>query len=90
MHIAGYKWESLNRHGVTAEMVDEVLQESMVSYFAIDDPDDTCEMIVGYTFSERLVEIGLRYLTADSVYIVHAQTVSPQYRKLFEEVWDNG
>jgi hypothetical protein len=51
---------------------------------------DTCEMVVGYTFSEKLIEIGLRYKTADSVYVFHAQTASPKYRKLFEEDWSNG
>lgn len=90
MQIVGYNWDSLNRHGVTAEMIDEVLQGSMVSYFAIDDADDTCEMIVGYTFTERLLEIGLRYISPDSVFVFHSQTVSPDYRKLFEEDWDNG
>lgn len=89
MQIVKYNWESLDRHGITAEMIDEVLQGSMVSYFPIDDPDDTCEMVVGYTFTERLLEIGLRYLSADSVYVFHAQTVSPQYRKMFEEDRDN-
>lgn len=62
----------------------------MVSYFPVDDVNDTCEMIVGYTFGERLLEIGLRYKSADSVYVFHAQTVSPQYRKMFEEDWDDG
>jgi hypothetical protein len=90
MHIDGYNWESLDRHGVNSEMIDEVLQGSMVSYFSIDDADDTCEMLVGYTFGERLLEIGLRYKSADSVYVFHAQTVSPNYRKLFEEDWKNG
>jgi hypothetical protein len=90
MQIVGYNWESLNRHGITPEMVDEVLQGSMVSYFALDDDDDTCEMLVGYTFTEQLLEIGLRYLSTDSVFVFHAQTVSPQYRKKFEEDWDNG
>lgn len=90
MRIAGYNWESLNRHGVTAEMIDEVLQGSMVSYFTIRDPEDTCEMVVGYTFAERLLEIGLRYVSPDSVFVFHSQAVSPEYRKLFEEDWDNG
>ncbi len=90
MKIVGYNWDSLNRHGITAEMIDEVLQGSIVSYFSVDDADDTCEMLVGYTFTERLLEIGLRYLSADSVFVFHAQVVSPQYRKLFEEDWDNG
>jgi hypothetical protein len=90
MKIVGYNWESLTRHGVTAEHIDEVLQGAMVSYFALDDADDTCEMLVGYTFTERLLEIGLRYLTADTVFIFHAQTVSPDFRKRFEEDWDNG
>lgn len=60
MQIVGYTWDSLNRHGITPDLIDEVLQGSMVSYFALDDADDTCEMLVGYTFTERLLEIGLR------------------------------
>lgn len=90
MKIAGYNWESLNRHGITAEMIDEVMAGLMISYFAIADPDDTCEMLVGYTFSEKLIEVGLRYQTAATAYVFHAQTVSPQFRKLFEEDWKNG
>ena len=90
MQIVGYNWDSLNRHGVTPEMIDEVLQGSMVSYFSVDEADETCEMLVGYTFTERLLEIGIRYRSATEVYIFHAQTVSPQYIKLFEEDWKNG
>lgn len=71
-------------------MIDEVLAGSIVSYFPVDDADDTCEMLVGYTFSDRLIEIGLRYQSTDSVYIFHAQTVSPQFRKLSEKDWNNG
>jgi hypothetical protein len=90
MRIVGYNWESLNRHSITTEMIDEVLRGSMLSYFALDDADDTCEMLVGYTFTERLLEIGLRYVSADSVFVFHAQAVSPVYRKNFEEDWDHG
>ncbi len=90
MQIIGYNWDSLNRHGVTPEMIDEVLQGSMVSYFSIDEADETCEMIVGYTFTERLLEIGMRYRSPETVYVFHAQSVSPQYKKLFEEDWNNG
>lgn len=91
MKIIGYNWESLNRHGITAEMIDEVLAGLMVSYFILDDEDgDTCEMLVGYTFSEKLIEVGIRFKTADAVFVFHAQTVSPQYRQLFEQDWNNG
>lgn len=90
MRIIGYNWDSLNRHGVTIEMIDEVLTGSIVSYFSIDEADKTCEMLIGYTFNERLLEIGLRYNSPDEVYIFHAQTVSPQYKKLFAEDWKNG
>jgi hypothetical protein len=91
MKIVGYNFESLNRHGITPEMIDEVLTGSMVSYFAIDEEnEDTCEMLVGYTFAEKLIEIGLRYKSADSVYVFHAQPVSPQFRKRYEEDWHNG
>ncbi|HEY9871517.1 MAG TPA: hypothetical protein V6D08_20335 [Candidatus Obscuribacterales bacterium] len=58
MQIVGYNRESLNRHGVTAEMIDEVLQGSMVSFFPVEDPVDTCEMPVGYTFTERFWKLA--------------------------------
>jgi hypothetical protein len=90
MHIVGYNWDSLNRHGVTAEMIDEVQLGGMVSYFALDEGDDTCEILVGYTLTERLLEIGIRFVDAESMYIFHAQNVSPAYRQLFEEEWGNG
>jgi hypothetical protein len=90
VRIIGYNWDSLTRHGVTQEMIDEVLQGAMVSYFSVDEADETCEMLVGYTFTERLLEIGIRYRSADEVYIFHAQTASPQYKKLFQEDWKNG
>ena len=90
MRIVGYNWDSLNRHGVTTEIIDEVLLGTMVSYFSVDEADETCEILVGYTFTERLLEIGLRYHSPNEVYVFHAQTVSPQYRKLFEEDWKNG
>ncbi len=74
--------ESLDTTGralsVTAEMIDEVIAGSMVSFFSLDDADDTCEMLVGYTFTERLLEIGLRYQSTESVYVFHAQPASPQ------------
>ncbi len=56
-------------------MIDEVRQGSMVSYFTLEDNDDTCEMLVGYTFTEKLLEIGLRYISTDSVYVFHTQTL---------------
>lgn len=91
MKIVGYNQESLDRHEITAEMIEEVLAGSMVSYFALDDEEGgTCEMLVGYTFAERLIEIGLRYKTADTLFVFHAQTVSPKYRKRYEEDWQNG
>lgn len=90
MQIIGYNWDSLNRHGISAEMIDEVFAGSMVSYFSLDDADDTCEMLVGYTFGERLLEIGLRYRSPSTVYIFHAQSVSPQFKKLFEKDWKLG
>jgi len=88
--IVGYNWNSLNRHGVTKEMIEEVLISSMVSAFSIDEADAACDMLVGYTFGEKLLEIGLRYTTIDSAYVFHAQAASPQYRQLFTEEWDIG
>lgn len=87
MKIVGYNLDSLNRHGITPEMIDEVLAGSMVSYFPLDAEKETCEMLVGYTFGEKLIEVGLRYRTANTVFVFHAQTVSPEYRKLYEEDW---
>lgn len=88
--IVGYNWESLKRHEVTPDMIDEVLSGKQISYFELDDADDSCEMVVGYTCTERLLEVGLRYISPDAVYVFHAQTVSPRYRVLFEEEWNSG
>ncbi len=90
MRIIGYNRDSLNRHDVTAEMIDEVLAGSMVSAFQINEADHACEMIVGYTFSNRLLEIGVRYLSEEEVFIFHAQSASPQYKKLFFKEWKIG
>lgn len=48
-------------------MIDEVLLGTMVSYFSVDEADETCEILVGYTFTERLLEIGLRYRSPNEV-----------------------
>jgi hypothetical protein len=90
VRIIGYNCESLNRHGVTAEMIEEVFAGSMVSYFSLDNADDTCEMLVGFTFAERLLEIGIRYQSTNCIYVFHAQSASPQYKKLYEEDWKIG
>ena len=90
MQIVGYNWDSLNRHGTTPEMIDEVLAGSMVSSFQLDEADHASEMIVGFTFSNRLLEIGVRYFSEEEVFIFHAQSASPQYKKLFLEDWKIG
>lgn len=88
--IVGYNWDSLKRHKVSPNMIDEVLCSTMFSHLHLEDAEHTCEMIVGYTLSERLIEIGVRYLSSESIYIFHAQNVSPQYYELFKQEWDNG
>jgi len=96
LEFVGYNWESLNRHDVTPELVEEVLEGLMVSEFALDDYVDekgesfSCEMRVGYTLGERLLEIGIRYLTVSSVFVFHAQSASPTYKAKFEEQWNHG
>jgi hypothetical protein len=71
-------------------MIDEVLTGSMVSVFEVEDATDTCEMLVGYTFGERLLEVGVRYVEPGAVFIFHAQAVSPAFKRKFEEEWDLG
>jgi hypothetical protein len=93
MLIIGYNFDSLKRHRVTPALIDEVLEGSMVSYFAIEDDkhgDRTCEMVVGFTMRDRLLEIGLRYESKTEAFVFHAQTASPHFRALFEKEWNNG
>ena len=42
-------------------------------------------MFVGYNLAGRLLEIGIEYKSEIRGYIFHAQSVSPKYRKLYEE-----
>ena len=46
-------------------------------------------MFVGYNFAGRLLEIGVEDLGEDKAHVFHGQAVSPQYRKLYEELITN-
>jgi hypothetical protein len=84
--IVRWNQESLNRHGVAQQEVLEALADSMTRYFEPNKEYETyCEIGVGFTSSNRLIEFGISYLTNNEVSIFHAQSVSPEYKKLYEE-----
>jgi hypothetical protein len=43
-----------------------------------------CEIGVGFTSTNRLIEFGISYLNDDEVAVFHAQSASPEYQTLYE------
>jgi hypothetical protein len=84
-----YNSKSLGRHGVCISDVNEILAMNNVTTREFDMPlsgsDNLRIMFVGYTFAGCLVEIGVEFMSEHQAYVFHGQTVSPKYRKLYQE-----
>jgi hypothetical protein len=84
-----YNNESLRRHEITRTDVDEVLAVDNPTTRDFDLPLSNYGrlrlMFVGYNFSGRLLEIGVEFISEIKAHIFHAQTVSPRYRKFYNE-----
>lgn len=83
-----YNEESLERHRITYDQVQEAITDPMRAQFEIAAPsvaDNYREMLVGYTYANVLLEIGLEMTGRNELYIFHAQKVSPKYRRKYEE-----
>ena len=85
----GYNDENLRPHGVNRSEVEEVLDvdNTMARDFdmLLSRYGRLRTMFVGYNLSARLLEIGVEFIDENKAYVFHGQTVSPLYRKLYEE-----
>ena len=84
-----YNDSGLNGHEVSRSDVNEVLAVYNPTTRDFDLPmskgDNLRIMFVGYNFAGRLLEVGVEFISEGESYVFHAQTVSPQYRKVYEE-----
>jgi hypothetical protein len=84
-----YNDESLKRRGVSRQDVDEVLAETNVSTREFELPlsstDNPRTMFVGFNNSGRLFEIGIEFEEKEILRVFHTQTVSPEFRRLYED-----
>ncbi len=85
----GYNNLSLRHHKVSLSDVDQVLEISNITTrdfdLSLSDDDNLRIMFVGYNFAGRMLEVGVEFTNENKAYVFHAQTVSPKYRKLYEE-----
>jgi uncharacterized DUF497 family protein len=80
--------ESLKRHGITYVQVQEAITDPIRAQFEVDEPSlagNYREILVGHTYANVLLEIGLEMIGQDKLYIFHAQKISPKVRLKYEE-----
>ncbi len=83
-----YNDDSLRRHGITYKQVQEAVTDPMRAQFEFPEPSiagNYREMLVGHTYADVLLEIGLEMIGQDELCFFHAQKVSPKYRRKYEE-----
>jgi hypothetical protein len=75
------------KHEITEQQIREVLADQCsTKAFELheDSEGDPQEMLVGYTQTNVLIEIAVKY-TDERDQVFHANRVSAEYRKLYEE-----
>ncbi len=81
-----YEYENLHKHGVSYAEVQEVFA-SELSHAEVLEPSDHGNdraMIVGWTHSGRVLEIGIEFFEADDrEHIFHAMDAGKTYKKNF-------
>jgi hypothetical protein len=79
-----YNYESLRRHKVTEEEADEVYADGLD--FDLDPSPNGNDriMVVGWTGTGRLLEVGIEYLPENSEHIFHTSDATRHYKELFE------
>jgi hypothetical protein len=87
--VYSYNDKSLERHGVSYSDVDEVLDRNNISRRDFDMSLSRCDnlrvMFVGCNLAGRLLEVGVEFIDEGNACVFHGQTVSPRYRKFYEE-----
>ena len=85
--------KSLRKHEITWEQVQETMTDPMRAVFDVykdemykfDDASILRQMIVGSTYADVLLEVGVEMIGNEALHIFHAQKVSPGYRKKYKE-----
>ncbi len=88
-----YHDHNLSKHGVSRSDVGEVLAVSNMTTrefdISLSNKDNLRIIFVGFNYAGRLLEIGAELKSENKAYIFHGQSVSPHYRKLYEEKLTN-
>ena len=79
-----YNCDSLNKHNITKEEVDQVY--AMGKGFDLNPSlkGNDRVIVVGWTATGRLLEIGIEYLADGNEYIFHANEATKHYQNLFD------
>ena len=80
-----YNHESLDRHGISKEEVDESYATGKDFDLPSSANGNDRIMVVGWTASGRLLEIGIEYWTNGDEYIFHAMDATRYYSELFSK-----
>jgi hypothetical protein len=80
-----YNYESLDRHGITEQEADEVYATGKDFDLEPSASGNDRIMVVGWTSSGRLLEIGIEYLPHGHDHMFHASDATKSYRELFEK-----
>lgn len=95
MVLITYNDFSLKKHGVSRAQVEEAFSDPMHASFDLpenqkeslcySDRENTYRrMIIGHTYADVLLEIGVEMIGENALHIFHAQKVSPKYYKQYE------
>jgi len=80
-----YNHDSLDRHGVSEQDVDEVYANGKDFDMSSSVKGNDRIMVVGWTSAGRLLEVGIEYLADGDEYIFHAMEATQYYRELFDK-----
>lgn len=96
MVLISYNQSSLEKHKVTREQVQEAFTDPMRAIFDVASPfrqsfselpetDSLRQIIIGHTYANVLLEIGIEMIDQNSLHIFHAQKISPRYYKKYKK-----
>jgi uncharacterized DUF497 family protein len=82
-----YNDANLSKNKVSRAEIDEVMRSPVSVWFPLDRSHRKNErvMVVGFTLSLRILEIGIEILSDDSLNYFHTMSATKLYRIKFEE-----
>ena len=101
MVLITYNENSLRKHGIKHNQIQEATTDPMRACFDMPEKDieqfyDFAEgntyrqMIVGHTYANVLLEIGLEMIGENALHFFHAQKISPSYYKQYKRWLKDG